>query len=130
MTLVEPMTLVDTGTRDLTGAVFGPTSEGETAHACRLMHHRTPDMLVLRGRVAADAGRNSHPRHQRTYGNYPALDQPRHRGHPPACHQTRRTFTATALAAAQPGPSSPTTLSASTLRGGHAAVSHGWGESR
>ncbi len=41
------MTLVETGARALIGAVFGPTREGETDHARRLLHLLTPDMLVL-----------------------------------------------------------------------------------
>jgi hypothetical protein len=44
---LELMTLVETGTRALIAAVFGPTSEGETAYARRLLHHLGPDMLVL-----------------------------------------------------------------------------------
>ncbi|SED58171.1 IS4 family transposase [Streptomyces sp. Ag109_O5-10] len=44
---LELMTLVETGTRSLIGAVFGPTDEGETAYACRLLHLLRPDMLVL-----------------------------------------------------------------------------------
>lgn len=39
--------LVETGTRGLLGAVFGPTSTGETTHAARLMHLLTPKMLLL-----------------------------------------------------------------------------------
>ncbi|GAA3532866.1 hypothetical protein GCM10022419_010020 [Nonomuraea rosea] len=45
---LELMTLVETGTRALIGAVFGPTSEGESGYARRLLHLLTPDMLVLR----------------------------------------------------------------------------------
>ncbi|TMR96589.1 transposase [Nonomuraea basaltis] len=41
------MTLVETGTRDLIGAVFGPTGEGETSYARRLLPLLKPDMLVL-----------------------------------------------------------------------------------
>ncbi|WP_306191418.1 IS4 family transposase [Streptomyces sp. MK5] len=44
---LELMTLVETGTRALIGAVFGPTDEGETAYALRLLHLLRPDMLVL-----------------------------------------------------------------------------------
>jgi hypothetical protein len=44
---VELMTLVETGTRAVIGAVFGPTREGETAYATRLLHHLSPEMLVL-----------------------------------------------------------------------------------
>ncbi|MET7457523.1 transposase domain-containing protein [Streptomyces sp. NPDC005574] len=44
---VELMTLVETGTRSLIGAVFGPGDEGETSYASRLLHLLTPDMLVL-----------------------------------------------------------------------------------
>jgi hypothetical protein len=43
----ELMTLVETGTRALVGAVFGPTTEGETSYARRLLHLLRPDMLVL-----------------------------------------------------------------------------------
>lgn len=45
--MLELMTLVETGTRALIGAVFGPTSDGETAYARRLLHHLSPAMLVL-----------------------------------------------------------------------------------
>lgn len=45
--MLEPMTLVETGTRALIGAVFGPTAEGETSYARRLLHLLAPDMLVL-----------------------------------------------------------------------------------
>ncbi len=41
------MTLVETGTRALIGAVFGPTGEGETGYARRLLHLLKPDMLAL-----------------------------------------------------------------------------------
>ncbi|WP_405885827.1 MULTISPECIES: IS4 family transposase [unclassified Streptomyces] len=44
---LELMTLVETGTRALIGAVFGPTTEGETSYAARLLHLLRPDMLVL-----------------------------------------------------------------------------------
>ena len=44
---VELMTLVETGTRSVIGAVFGPTREGETSYATRLLHHLDPGMLVL-----------------------------------------------------------------------------------
>ncbi|MET8413089.1 transposase [Streptomyces sp. NPDC005195] len=44
---LELMTLVETGTRSLVGAVFGPTAEGETGYAGRLLHLLRPDMLVL-----------------------------------------------------------------------------------
>ncbi|MDX3763772.1 transposase domain-containing protein [Streptomyces sp. AK02-04a] len=43
----ELMTLVETGTRALIGAAFGPTAEGETSYAGRLLHLLRPDMLVL-----------------------------------------------------------------------------------
>jgi hypothetical protein len=45
--LLELMTLVETGTRALIGAVFGPTGEGESGYARRLLHLLQPDMLVL-----------------------------------------------------------------------------------
>ncbi|MGW6413248.1 IS4 family transposase [Streptomyces vinaceus] len=44
---LELMTLIETGTRALTGAVFGPTAEGGTGYAGRLLHLLRPDMLVL-----------------------------------------------------------------------------------
>jgi hypothetical protein len=44
---VELMTLVETGTRSVIGAVFGPTREGETSYATRLLKHLGPEMLVL-----------------------------------------------------------------------------------
>lgn len=44
---VELMTLVETGTRAVIAAVFGPTQEGETSYATRLLHHLSPEMLVL-----------------------------------------------------------------------------------
>jgi hypothetical protein len=44
---LELMTLVETGTRGLLGAVFGPSAEGEIAYATRLLHLLTADMLVL-----------------------------------------------------------------------------------
>ncbi len=44
---VELMTLVETGTRAVIGAVFGPTREGETSYATRLLHHLGPEMPVL-----------------------------------------------------------------------------------
>jgi len=45
--MLELMTLVETGTRALIGAVFGPTDTGETAYASRPLHHLSPDMLLL-----------------------------------------------------------------------------------
>ena len=44
---LELMTLVETGTRAVLGAVFGPTAEGETSYARQLLHLLRPDMLVL-----------------------------------------------------------------------------------
>lgn len=44
---LELMTLVETGTRALLGAVFGPTAEGETSYATRLLHLLDSSMLVL-----------------------------------------------------------------------------------
>ncbi|MGW0846425.1 hypothetical protein ACWD26_41120 [Streptomyces sp. NPDC002787] len=41
------MTLIQTGTRALVGAVFGCAAEGETSYADRLLHLLRPDMLVL-----------------------------------------------------------------------------------
>jgi hypothetical protein len=47
---VELMTLVETGTRALIGAVFGPPATGETDYARQLLRLLTPDMLVLADR--------------------------------------------------------------------------------
>jgi Insertion element 4 transposase N-terminal/Transposase DDE domain len=47
---VELMTLVETGTRALIGAVFGPPATGETDYARRLLHLLNAQMLVLAGR--------------------------------------------------------------------------------
>ena len=47
---VELMTLVETGTRALIGAVFGPPATGETDYARQLLHLLTRDMLVLTDR--------------------------------------------------------------------------------
>lgn len=52
---VELMTLVETGTRALIGAVFGPPATGETDYARQLLHLLTPGMLVLADR-GFDAG--------------------------------------------------------------------------
>jgi hypothetical protein len=52
---VELMTLVETGTRALIGAVFGPPATGETDYAARLVHLLTPDMLVLTDRGSGAA---------------------------------------------------------------------------
>jgi Insertion element 4 transposase N-terminal/Transposase DDE domain len=52
---LELMTLVETGTRALLGAVFGPTAEGETSYARRLLHLLDDTMLVLWDR-GFDAG--------------------------------------------------------------------------
>ncbi|MFG2526103.1 transposase domain-containing protein [Streptomyces sp. NPDC048527] len=40
--MLELMTLVETGTRALIGAVFGTPSDGETSYARRLLHHLSP----------------------------------------------------------------------------------------
>ena len=47
---VELMTLAETGTRALLGAVFGPPATGETDYARQLLHLLGPDMLVLADR--------------------------------------------------------------------------------
>ena len=47
---VELMTLVETGTRALIGAVFGPPATGETDYARQLLHLLGPGMLVLADR--------------------------------------------------------------------------------
>jgi hypothetical protein len=52
---VELMTLAETGTRALIGAVFGPPATGETDYARQLLHLLTPGMLVLADR-GFDAG--------------------------------------------------------------------------
>ncbi|MFF1900862.1 hypothetical protein [Streptomyces sp. NPDC058228] len=44
---IELMTVVETGTRAVIGAVFGLTREGETSYATRLLHHLGPEMLML-----------------------------------------------------------------------------------
>lgn len=44
---IELMTLVETGTRAVVAAVFGPTREGETSYATRLLHRLSPEMLLL-----------------------------------------------------------------------------------
>jgi hypothetical protein len=46
---IELMTLAETGTRSLLGAVFGPRT-GETGYAAQLVHLLTADMLVLTDR--------------------------------------------------------------------------------
>src|ERR1039457_7025493 len=53
---VELMTLVETGTRALIGAVFGPPATGETDYARRLLHLLTAEMLVLADRGFDAAG--------------------------------------------------------------------------
>jgi hypothetical protein len=54
--VVELMALVETGTRALLGAVFGPSAVGETDYARRLLPLLGPDMLLLgdRGFDGAD----------------------------------------------------------------------------
>ena len=47
---VELMTLAETGTRALLGAVFGPPATGETDYARTLLHLLGPGMLVLADR--------------------------------------------------------------------------------
>ncbi|MFE9728803.1 IS4 family transposase [Streptomyces sp. NPDC005794] len=44
---VELMTLVETGTRSVIAAVFGPTRRGEISYATALLEHLGPEMLVL-----------------------------------------------------------------------------------
>jgi hypothetical protein len=48
--MVMLMTLVETGTRALIGAVFGTPAVGEVAYALRLVNLLGPDMLVLADR--------------------------------------------------------------------------------
>jgi hypothetical protein len=45
--MLELMTLVETGTRALLGAVFGPSAQTETGYAASLLPLLRPDMLVL-----------------------------------------------------------------------------------
>lgn len=45
--MLELMTLVETGTRALLGAVFGPSAVGETDYAAQLLHLLDKTMLVL-----------------------------------------------------------------------------------
>ncbi|GAA3134099.1 hypothetical protein GCM10010466_25940 [Planomonospora alba] len=45
------MTLVEAGTRALVGAIFGPTSQGETGYARRLPHLRDGSYLTMIGTV-------------------------------------------------------------------------------
>jgi transposase IS4-like protein/DDE family transposase len=52
---VELMTLAETGTRAVIGAVFGPPATGETEYACQLLPLLTAGMLVLMDR-GFDAG--------------------------------------------------------------------------
>jgi hypothetical protein len=52
---VELMTLAETGTRALAGAVFGPPATGETQYARQLLHLLDDTMLVLMDR-GFDAG--------------------------------------------------------------------------
>ena len=47
---IELMTLVETGTRALIGAVFGPPATGETDYARQLLPLLARDMLVLTDR--------------------------------------------------------------------------------
>ena len=52
---LQLMTLAETGTRALLGAVFGPRSTGEITYAARLVDRLDPDMLLLADR-AFDGG--------------------------------------------------------------------------
>jgi hypothetical protein len=53
--VIQLMTLVETGTRALIGAVFGPAADGEIAWARKLLHLLDEPMLVLMDR-GFDAG--------------------------------------------------------------------------
>jgi len=53
--VIQLMTLVETGTRALAGAVFGTTADGETTWARKLLHLLDDTMLVLMDR-GFDAG--------------------------------------------------------------------------
>ena len=53
--VIQLMTLVETGTRALPGAVFGTTADGEITWACQLLHLLDATMLVLMDR-GFDAG--------------------------------------------------------------------------
>jgi hypothetical protein len=48
--MVQLMTLVETSTRGMLGAVFGPTTDGEITYARRLLHLLNASMLVLADR--------------------------------------------------------------------------------
>jgi hypothetical protein len=48
--VIQLMTLVETGTRALIGAVFGATADGEQAWARKLLHLLDASMLVLMDR--------------------------------------------------------------------------------
>jgi Insertion element 4 transposase N-terminal/Transposase DDE domain len=48
--MIELMGLVETGTRAMIGAVFGPPAESETGYASRLLHLLGSDMLLLTDR--------------------------------------------------------------------------------
>ncbi|MFI6986398.1 IS4 family transposase [Embleya sp. NPDC050154] len=52
---LQLMTLAETGTRALLGAVFGPRGTGEITYAARLVDRLAPDMLLLADR-AFDGG--------------------------------------------------------------------------
>ena len=53
--VIQLMTLCETGTRALIGAVFGPPADGELTWARKLLHHLDETMLVLMDR-GFDAG--------------------------------------------------------------------------
>jgi hypothetical protein len=53
--VIQLMTLVETGTRALAGAVFGTPADGEVTWACKLLHLLDATMLVLMDR-GFDAG--------------------------------------------------------------------------
>ena len=55
--VIQLMTVCETGIRALIGAVFGTTAEGELASARRLLHLLDDTMLVLMDR-GLDAGRS------------------------------------------------------------------------
>ncbi|MFJ8849348.1 transposase domain-containing protein [Streptomyces sp. NPDC102437] len=60
--MVELMTLVETGTRALIGAVFGPTSVGETDYARRLLSAAYIALAVLLSLMLVVSGRASSSR--------------------------------------------------------------------
>lgn len=53
--MLELMTLAESGTRALLGAVFGPTAPGELCYATKLLHLLGPSIMVWRRAKYADS---------------------------------------------------------------------------